>query len=113
MEDDQKSMKFTRQDVRQHLAELGYANIDDEKLDEFCADLKRLIKYEEKKKNISKKLEQLEVSQQNLMSDDKENEESTSSSDVPKVNALLMFEILIYVWSFRGKGVSEKRKRED
>lgn len=84
MEDDKKSMKFTRQDVRQHLAELGYANIDDEKLDEFCADLKRLIKYEEKKKNISKKLEQLEVSQQNLMSDDKENEESSSSSDMPK-----------------------------
>lgn len=114
MEDDKKSMKFTRQDVRQHLAELGYANIDDEKLDEFCADLKRLIKYEEKKKNISKKLEQLEVSQQNLMSDDKENEESTSSSGVPKVNSLLVFGISIYVLSFvfqRKRRIRKEEKR--
>ena len=94
MSDERQSMKFTRQDVRTHLAELGYANIDDDKLDEFCADLKRLIKYEEKKKNISKKLEQLEVSQQNLLSDDKENEESSSSIDVPKV-----FNCTINIWS--------------
>ena len=83
-------MKFTRQDVRDHLSELGYNNIEEEKLDEFCADLKRLIKYEEKKKNINTKLEQLEVSQQSL-NYNKENEDTTSSSEIPKVCYLSRF----------------------
>ena len=53
--------EFTREDVIRHLAELGYNNVDDAKLDSFCADLKRLIKYEEKKKRVNEKLQLLEA----------------------------------------------------
>ena len=49
-------LKFSKEDVRTHLAELGYSNIEGNQLDEFCEDLKRLIKYEEKKQNIGRKL---------------------------------------------------------
>ena len=85
-----KSLNFSKDDVRSHLAELGYSNIDDDKLDEFCADLKRLIKYEEKKKTIGRKLEQLESYEQN-MSENKENEDTSSSEHLPKVILLCIY----------------------
>ena len=66
--------KFTKDDVRTHLAELGYSNIQGNQLDEFCGDLERLIKYEEKKQNIGRKLDQLEQMERNL-SANKENED--------------------------------------
>jgi len=47
---------FTRKDVESHLADLGYTNITDEKLDSFIKDLRKLIKYEERKKSVSDKL---------------------------------------------------------
>jgi Asp-tRNA(Asn)/Glu-tRNA(Gln) amidotransferase C subunit len=40
---------ITKEEVVKHLEELGYRNISDEKVDQFIQDLKRLIKYEEKK----------------------------------------------------------------
>jgi len=55
--------EFTREDVIRHLAELGYDNVDEAKLDSFCADLKRLIKYEEKKRRVNEKLKVLEKNQ--------------------------------------------------
>jgi len=51
---------FKKDDVLRHLAELGYDNIDDAKLQEFMADLKKLIKYEEKRKRVGEKLKILE-----------------------------------------------------
>ena len=39
---------FSREEVRRHLVELGYVDVDDDKLEEFYRDLKRLAKYEEK-----------------------------------------------------------------
>ena len=77
-------IKFTKDEVRNHLSELGYGNIEDSKLDEFCRDLKRLIKYEEKQKSIGRKLEQLELLESNL-SENKENEDSSTSSVDHKV----------------------------
>ena len=71
-------LKFSKEDVRTHLAELGYSNIEGNQLDEFCEDLKRLIKYEEKKQNIGRKLDQLDQMEQNL-SANKENEDVTTS----------------------------------
>ena len=85
------TIKFTKDEVRNHLSELGYANIEDSKLDEFCRDLKRLIKYEEKQKNIGRKLEQLELLESNL-SENKENEDSSISSVDQKVQ--------IYIWPY-------------
>ena len=70
-------LKFTKDDVRSHLAEQGYSNIQGNQLDEFCEDLKRLIKYEEKKQNIGRKLDQLDQMERNL-SANKENEEGTN-----------------------------------
>ena len=76
-------MKFSKDDVRLHLAELGYSNIEGNQLDEFCDDLKRLIRYEEKKRNIGRKLEQLDEMEQQLINN-KENE--TVSTFNTKVN---------------------------
>ena len=70
---------FTREDVVQHLAELGYNNVDEGKLDSFCADLKRLIKYEEKKRLVNEKLLKLEESRRKLTESS-----STTSIEVPK-----------------------------
>ena len=75
--------KFTRDDVRRHLAELGYSNIEESKLNEFCADLRKLIKYEEKKKNIGQKLELLEQNQKRI-EDNKENDSTSTSVEMPK-----------------------------
>ena len=47
-----RPVKFSKEDVRNQLSELGYSNIEDSKLEEFCQDLKRLIKYEEKRSNV-------------------------------------------------------------
>ena len=58
--------KFSRDDVRRHLTELGYSNIEDSKLDEFCIDLRKLIKYEEREKKIEQKLELLEKNQKRI-----------------------------------------------
>ena len=57
-------MDFTREDVIRHLADLGYTNVEEAKLDSFCADLKRLIKYEEKKRRVTVKLDELERRQE-------------------------------------------------
>ena len=71
------SFKFSKEDVRKHLGELGYSNIEGNQLDEFCEDLKRLIQYEEKKQNIGRKLDQLDQMERNLTAN-KENEDLTS-----------------------------------
>ena len=71
------SLKFSKEDVRKHLAELGYSNIEGNYLDEFCEDLKRLIQYEEKKQNIGRKLDQLDQMERTLAAN-KENEDVTS-----------------------------------
>jgi len=74
---------FTREDVIRHLAELGYENVDEAKLDSFCADLKRLIKYEEKKRRVDEKLQLLERSQGRLRSEESRevSHESTTSPE--------------------------------
>ncbi len=50
------SFHFDKVDVRRHLADLGYNNVDEEKLDDFVKDLRRLVKYEEKKKRIQEQV---------------------------------------------------------
>ena len=75
-------LKFSKDDVRKQLSDLGYSNIEGRQLDEFCEDLRRLIKYEEKKQNIGRKLEELEEMEQNL-TENKENEYTTPLA--PKV----------------------------
>lgn len=52
--------KFSDEDIKKHLTDLGYKNIPEEKLKTFVADLRRLMKYEEKKKLLDNKLENLE-----------------------------------------------------
>ena len=81
-----RPVKFSKEDVRNQLSELGYSNIEDSKLEEFCQDLKRLIKYEEKKSNVDRKLDQLEKMELHL-AEDKENQDSSSSTYLPKVCA--------------------------
>jgi Asp-tRNA(Asn)/Glu-tRNA(Gln) amidotransferase C subunit len=44
------SIRFTREEVRGHLRDLGFANVSENRLDQFLKDLRRLIKYEEQKK---------------------------------------------------------------
>ena len=51
------SVTFSKEDVHKHLLDLGYTNITDEQLREFMTDLKRLIRYEEKKRRIEAHLE--------------------------------------------------------
>ena len=51
------SFSFTKDDVRKHLLSLGYKNLTDEQLQEFCKDLKKLVRYEEKQKRIEAHLE--------------------------------------------------------
>jgi hypothetical protein len=52
--------KFTHDDIRRHLAELGYSNIPDERLKVFAKDLRRLMKYEERKRLLEADLEDME-----------------------------------------------------
>ena len=40
-------LHFTRDEVQKHLDDLGFKNVNDEQLDQFLRDLRRLIKYEE------------------------------------------------------------------
>ena len=75
--------KFSRDDVRRHLTELGYSNIEDSKLDEFCNDLRKLIKFEEKEKKIGEKLELLEKNQRRI-DFNKENDSTSTSAEMPK-----------------------------
>jgi hypothetical protein len=44
------SIRFTREEVRGHLRDLGFANVSENRLNQFLKDLRRLIKYEEQKK---------------------------------------------------------------
>ena len=76
-----RPVKFSKEDVRNQLSELGYSNIEDSKLEEFCQDLKRLIKYEEKKSNVDRKLDQLEKMELHL-AEDKENQDFCPPLDV-------------------------------
>jgi len=50
-------LSFGKDEVRQHLLSLGYTNLTDEQLTEFCKDLKRLIRYEEKQNRIQAQLQ--------------------------------------------------------
>jgi len=43
---------FTDEEIRAHLAELGYTNIPEGKLRSFVKDLRRLMKYEERKRQL-------------------------------------------------------------
>ena len=51
---------FTDEDIKRHLTELGYANVPDERLRVFVKDLRRLMKYEEKKRRLTAELEEME-----------------------------------------------------
>jgi len=75
-------MDFTREDVIRHLADLGYTNVEEAKLDSFCADLKRLIKYEEKKRRVTVKLDELERRQEKLHESREVRCESSTSPEV-------------------------------
>lgn len=55
-------IKFSVEDIRNHLSDLGYDNVPEQKLSTFVSDLKRLIKYEEKRKDLDKKLDTLDTS---------------------------------------------------
>ena len=79
-----EGLQFSREDVVRHLAELGYNNVEESKLDSFCADLRRLIRHEEKQKRVEEKLERLERNQK-LMEESKEN---TSPPELPKKNRI-------------------------
>ena len=74
--------EFTREDVVKHLADLGYDNVEEAKLDSFCADLRRLIKYEEKKRRVGEKLEQLERSQRRLQETQEDTKDSSTTPEV-------------------------------
>lgn len=76
--------EFTREDVVKHLADLGYDNVEEAKLDSFCADLRRLIKYEEKKRRVGEKLEQLEQSQRRLQESREDSKDSSTTPDVAR-----------------------------
>lgn len=82
---------FSREDVRQHLSDLGYTNITEEKLNAFIKDLRKLIRYEERKKVVGETLEMM-VPRQNLSSRSdpslsrrsKEPDSSTSQEEIKK-----------------------------
>lgn len=50
---------FSREDIVLHLAQLGYSNITEQKLDSFTKDLRKLIRHEERKKVVEDRLEKL------------------------------------------------------
>ena len=50
---------FSREDIALHLAQLGYSNITEQKLDSFTKDLRKLIRHEERKKAVEDRLEKL------------------------------------------------------
>jgi len=79
-----EELQFTRDDIVMHLAELGYKNVEESKLDSFCADLRRLIKYEEKKRRVGEKLERLEKSQQRLEDSHQETQENSTTPEVAR-----------------------------
>jgi len=49
---------FTRDEVRGHLEDLGFKNVQDDQLDGFLHDLRRLIKYDERHTKATFKSEQ-------------------------------------------------------
>ena len=53
-------LNFSSDEVKKHLHELGYKSIPEGKLESFLADLRRLIKYEERKRHLDQKLDNLE-----------------------------------------------------
>ena len=53
-------LQFNDDDIKKHLHDLGYRNIPEGKLQTFVSDLRRLVKYEEKKKLLDRKLDNLE-----------------------------------------------------
>ena len=50
-------LTFGRDEVKKHLLSLGYTNVTEEQLNEFCKDLKRLVRYEEKQNRIQAQLQ--------------------------------------------------------
>ena len=59
---DKMNSKFSVDDIKKHLIDLGYTNIPEDKLETFVGDLRRLVKYEERKKRLDGKLASLENS---------------------------------------------------
>jgi len=57
-------LNFSRSDILRHLSDLGYENVSDEKVDSFVRDLRKLIRYEEKKRRVGEKLDLLEQKNQ-------------------------------------------------
>lgn len=49
-------LNFSREDIALHLAELGYTNITEQKMESFIRDLRKLIKHEERKKSLENRL---------------------------------------------------------
>jgi hypothetical protein len=83
-------IKFTVEDIRNHLSELGYKSVPQDKLNTFVSDLQRLIKYEEKRKHLDRKLGTLDSSASRQPSDHRKKRErrrshriNESSTDVP------------------------------
>jgi len=79
-----EDLQFTREDIVMHLAELGYSNVEESKLENFCADLRRLIKYEEKKRRVGDKLERLEKCQQRLEESPEDTRDNSSTPEVAR-----------------------------
>jgi len=50
-------LSFGKDEVRKHLLSLGYSNVSEDQLADFCKDLKRLIRYEEKQNRIQAQLQ--------------------------------------------------------
>jgi len=50
-------LSFGKDEVRKHLLSLGYTNLSEDQLSDFCKDLKRLIRYEEKQNRIQAQLQ--------------------------------------------------------
>ena len=51
------SLNFSAEDVRKHLVSLGYSHISEDQLRDFVRDLRRLIRYEEKQKQLQDLIE--------------------------------------------------------
>lgn len=87
------AIKFSVEDIRNHLSELGYNNVPEQKLNTFVSDLKRLIRYEEKRRDLDKKLDILDTSVKQYPDSRKKREKrrsirrNDSSTDAPEVQS--------------------------
>ena len=88
-------LQFNDEDIKKHLHDLGYRNIPEGKLQTFVTDLRRLVKYEERKKLLDRKLDDLE----NVQPSPKLTERYFSNKFLsPRVVVVYIY-IYIYIYS--------------